>query len=122
MHVHGRPELFTRIGRAHRCACTTSRGSASATCSLRVERLRAALAAEGLFAAERKRPLPRFPRRIGLVCGRDAAAKHDVVENALRRFPAARFEVVECAVQGALGAARAAARAAACSTRRPTST
>ena len=99
VHVHGRPELFTRSGeltlRVHNVARL-----GLGDLLLRVERLRAALAAEGLFAAERKRPLPRFPRRIGLVCGRDAAAKHDVVENALRRFPAARFAVIECAVQG----------------------
>jgi exodeoxyribonuclease VII large subunit len=100
VHVHGRPELFTRSGeltlRVHNVARL-----GLGDLLLRVERLRATLAAEGLFAADRKRPLPRFPRRIGLVCGRDAAAKHDVVENALRRFPAARFAVMECAVQGA---------------------
>ena len=99
VHVHGRAELFERTGeltlRVHNVARL-----GLGDLLLRVERLRAALAAEGLFAAERKRALPRFPRRIGLICGRDAAAKHDVVENALRRFPAARFAVIECAVQG----------------------
>ena len=57
-----------------------------------IERLRARLAAEGLFAAERKRPLPTFPRVVGLVCGRDAAAKGDVLTTATARFPpAGRF-------------------------------
>jgi len=65
-----------------------------------LELLRRRLAAEGLFAAERKRPLPTFPRVVGLVCGRNAAARHDVVENATRRYPPVRFRVVEAAVQG----------------------
>ena len=89
VHVHGRPELFTRTGelslRVHAVA-RLGLGDLLA----KLERLKVALAAEGLFAADRKQPLPRFPRLIGLVCGRDAAAKHDVVENARRRFPAAR--------------------------------
>src|SRR5690349_23414761 len=44
-----------------------------------IERLKAKLVGEGLFASERKRPLPRLPRRIGLVTGNDAAAKRDVL-------------------------------------------
>lgn len=100
VHVHGRPELFTRTGELSLRVHSVARLGLGDLLA-RVERLKAALAAEGLFAAERKRPLPRFPQLIGLVCGRDAAAKHDVVENARRRFPAARFEIVECAVQGA---------------------
>ena len=53
----------------------------------RLERLRRLLAAEGLFAAERKRPLPFLPQRIGLITGRASAAERDVVENARRRLP-----------------------------------
>ena len=45
------------------------------------------LAAEGLFAADRKRPLPFLPRTIGLITGRASAAERDVVENARRRCP-----------------------------------
>ncbi len=65
-----------------------------------IERLRARLAQEGLFAAERKRPLPRFPTVVGLVCGRDAAARGDVLTTAAARFPPVRFRIIECAVQG----------------------
>ena len=43
----------------------------------RLERLRRALAAEGLFGAERKRPLPFLPGEIGLICGRDSAAERE---------------------------------------------
>jgi exodeoxyribonuclease VII large subunit len=66
----------------------------------RLERLRTALAAEGLFAAERKRRLPFLPHAVGLICGRDSAAERDVLRNAARRWPAVRFRVEQVAVQG----------------------
>jgi exodeoxyribonuclease VII large subunit len=66
----------------------------------RLERLRRSLAAEGLFAPERKRPLPFLPRVVGLICGRDSAAERDVLRNAARRWPAVRFRVMQVAVQG----------------------
>jgi exodeoxyribonuclease VII large subunit len=78
----------------------------------RLERLKAMLAAEGLFAPERKRPLPFLPRRVGLVCGRASAAEKDVVENARRRWPAVRFTVETVAVQGATAAAQVTAAVA----------
>ena len=65
-----------------------------------LERLRVRLAAEGLFAAERKRSLPRFPRAVGLVTGVDAAARGDVVAAITTRFPAVRLVVAETRVQG----------------------
>lgn len=66
----------------------------------RIEALRRALDAEGLFADERKVPLPFLPRVVGLVCGRNAKAKDDVIVNASARWPGVRFEVREVAVQG----------------------
>ena len=66
----------------------------------RLERLRRALAAEGLFAPERKRRLPFLPGKVGLICGRGSAAERDVLENAARRWPAVRFRVEQVAVQG----------------------
>jgi exodeoxyribonuclease VII large subunit len=66
----------------------------------RVEQLRRTLEAEGLFAAERKQPLPFLPHTVGLVCGRASAAEKDVVENARRRWPSVRFAIREVAVQG----------------------
>jgi exodeoxyribonuclease VII large subunit len=65
-----------------------------------LERLRQKLAGEGLFAAERKRPLPHVPRRIGLVTGNDAAAKRDVIAAVTARYPPARLLVAETLVQG----------------------
>ena len=66
----------------------------------RLEALKATLAGEGLFAAERKKPLPFLPRRVGLVCGQNSDAMHDVIQNAKRRWPDVIFEVREVAVQG----------------------
>jgi exodeoxyribonuclease VII large subunit len=67
----------------------------------RLEALKKVLAAEGLFAIERKKRLPFLPNKIGLICGRASAAEKDVKENARRRWPAVRFETREVAVQGA---------------------
>jgi exodeoxyribonuclease VII large subunit len=66
----------------------------------RLEKLKRLLAAEGLFARERKRRLPFLPRRIGLITGRASAAERDVLMNTRRRWPAVEFRVVNVAVQG----------------------
>jgi len=66
----------------------------------RLEQLKQALAAEGLFAAERKRALPFLPRGIGLITARDSAAERDVLENARRRWPGVRFLIRHTTMQG----------------------
>ena len=66
----------------------------------RLERRRQLLAAEGLFAAELKRPLPFLPGCVGLVTAPSSAAERDVLENARRRWPAVAFEVAYAAMQG----------------------
>lgn len=66
----------------------------------RIEHLKQLLAAEGLFAPERKRRLPFLPRGVGLICGRASAAEQDVVENAKRRWPGVRFTIRQVPVQG----------------------
>jgi exodeoxyribonuclease VII large subunit len=65
------------------------------------ERLKAKLAAEGLFASERKRSLPRFPRRIAVVTSPTGAAVRDVLNILARRFRPAAVLVHPTAVQGA---------------------
>ena len=67
----------------------------------RIEALKEALAAEGLFDADRKVPLPFVPRLVGLICANQGDAEHDVVENAQRRWPGVRFEIRRVTVQGA---------------------
>jgi len=99
VHVFGRPELFEARGDFRFRALSIERfGLGDHLAAL--ERLKRKLAAEGLFAPERKRPLPRLPRRIGLVTGNDAAAKRDVLTAITARFPAARILVAETYVQG----------------------
>lgn len=66
----------------------------------RIERLRQALGAEGLFAESRKKRLPLLPHRIGLITGRDSDAKKDVLRNAALRWPAVEFDIREVTVQG----------------------
>jgi exodeoxyribonuclease VII large subunit len=65
------------------------------------ENLKARLAAEGLFAAERKRPLPAVPRRIGVVTSPTGAAIHDILRVLKARFPATPVMIYPTAVQGA---------------------
>src|SRR3954469_18002957 len=66
----------------------------------RLERLRAQLAAEGLFALDRKRRLPFLPHRIGLITGKDSDAEKDVLRNAQLRWPHVEFRIIHAAVQG----------------------
>jgi exodeoxyribonuclease VII large subunit len=66
----------------------------------RLERLRRTLAAEGLFAPDRKKPLPFLPHCIGLVTGKDSDAEKDVLRNAQLRWPSVAFRVRHAAVQG----------------------
>ncbi len=104
VHVYGRPELWEQKGELRLRAMSIERfGLGEHLAAL--ERLKAKLASEGLFAEERKRPLPRLPRRIGLVTGNDAVAKRDVLTTIQSRFPAARVLVAETYVQGPRAAA-----------------
>ena len=104
VHVFGRPELYEARGDFRLRALTIERfGLGDHLAAL--ERLKRKLAAEGLFAPERKRPLPRLPRAVGLLTGNDAAAKRDVVSTLTARFPPAHVVVAETYVQGPRAAA-----------------
>lgn len=104
VHVFGRPELYEQRGEFKLRALSIERfGLGAHLASL--ERLKATLAAEGLFSDARKRPLPFLPRRIGVVTGNDAAAKRDVVTTIRSRFPPASVLVAETYVQGPRAAA-----------------
>jgi exodeoxyribonuclease VII large subunit len=99
VHVFGRPELFAARGEFRLRALSIEPLGIGALLA-GIEELKRRLAAEGLFASARKRPLPVFPRRIGLLTGNEAAAKRDFVTAVTARFPAARILVVQTYVQG----------------------
>jgi exodeoxyribonuclease VII large subunit len=73
------------------------------------EQLKQRLAAEGLFAAERKRALPRYPQRIGVVTSPTGAAIRDVIHVLKRRDPSLELVLASCRVQGVGAAAEIAA-------------
>ena len=99
VHVFGRPELYEARGVFQlRALSIEPLGLGAILAGL--ERLKRKLAAEGLFAPERKRPLPVLPRRIGLLTGNEAAAKRDFVTAVQSRFPAANILVAQTYVQG----------------------
>ena len=76
---------------------------------LRFEQLKARLAAEGLFDKDRKRPLPEFPRRVGLVTSPTGAAVQDVLKVLRRRAPGVEVVIAPCRVQGEQAAGEIAA-------------
>ena len=99
VHVFGRPELYKARGVFQlRALSIEPLGLGAVLAGL--ERLKQKLAAEGLFAPERKRPLPVLPRRIGVLTGNEAAAKRDFVTAVQARFPAANLLVAQTYVQG----------------------
>jgi len=104
VHVFGRPELYEQRGEFKLRALSIERFGVGAHLAS-LERLKATLAAEGLFSDERKRPLPFLPRCIGIVTGNAAAAKRDVVTTICSRFPPASVLVAETYVQGPRAAA-----------------
>ncbi len=67
---------------------------------IQFEKLKQKLQAEGLFAPERKRPLPRFPQRIGLITSPTGAAIRDVLHVIGRRNPSLEIILAPCRVQG----------------------
>jgi len=97
--IHGRPSFYLGRGTLS-LRVDEVRAVGVGELLARIERLRALLAAEGLFDAARKRPLPRLPGRVGLITGRASAAERDVTSVASGRWPAVRFRTLAVATQG----------------------
>lgn len=97
--LHAQPQWWTRSGDLQMVADEV-RAVGLGDLLARIEALKTALGAEGLFSPDLKVPLPVIPRRIGLVVATQGDAEHDVVTNALLRWPAARFEIRRVTVQG----------------------
>ena len=98
--IHAKPSWFTKNGSLTMSAKEIRQVGVGELLA-RLEALKEKLALEGLFGSDRKIALPRLPRTVGLICGRNTDAEKDVVENARRRWPAVQFEIREVAVQGA---------------------
>ncbi|WP_115684945.1 exodeoxyribonuclease VII large subunit [Corynebacterium senegalense] len=98
--IHGKPAFYAGRG-TFSMWVTDIRHVGVGELLARIERLRAQLAAEGLFDPSRKKPLPYLPRTVGLITGKGSAAERDVLSVAQQRWPAVRFAVRNTAVQGA---------------------
>jgi len=79
-------------------SCSSPKGWAR--CKLAFEQLKARLQAEGLFDQARKRELPRFPRKIGIVTSTSGAALRDILRVIGRRFGELHIVIAPCRVQG----------------------
>ena len=98
--VHAKPTFWTKRGTLQ-LEARQMRHVGVGELLARLEHLKQLLRSEGLFDASRKRPLPFLPARVGLITGRATAAERDVLAGVARRWPAARVEVRQVAVQGA---------------------
>ena len=97
--AHGRLDVFEPQG-VYQLYVESIQPSGFGDLSLRFEALKAKLSAEGLFAADRKRPLPAYPQTIGLATSLSGAVLHDMRKVLARRWPMARVIVAACQVQG----------------------
>jgi exodeoxyribonuclease VII large subunit len=97
--VHGRIDVFEPQGH-YQLYVDALQPAGFGDLALRFEALKARLAAEGLFEAARKRPLPSWPRTVGLATSRSGAVLHDVLQVLARRWPLVRVVVAPCQVQG----------------------
>lgn len=99
VRVRGKLGVFDRDGRLQLYVDFVEPVGAGAA-ALALEELKRKLAAEGLFAEDRKRRTPALPRRIGVVTSRTGAALRDIVRTIQRRFPPVQIVVADCMVQG----------------------
>lgn len=106
--AHGKVAVYERGGR-YQFDCYELRPAGIGELALAFEALKQKLAAEGLFASERKVPLPSFPERIGLVTSPEGAALHDILKVAGQRAPWVEFCLAPVHVQGSGAAAEIAA-------------
>lgn len=98
--LHGRVSVFPRDGQ-YQIYVDDMQPDGLGALYLAFEQLKARLAAEGLFDEARKRPLPPYPTRIGVVTSPTGAAVRDIISILTRRYPAAEILLYPALVQGA---------------------
>jgi exodeoxyribonuclease VII large subunit len=98
LRVRGRLGVYERDGRMQLYADFAEPAGLGAE-AIALQQLKQKLAAEGMFAPEKKRPLPRFPKRIGVVTSKHGAAVHDIIRTVNRRLPTPIL-IADAAVQG----------------------
>ncbi len=106
--VHGRISVYEPRG-SYQILVDRMEPAGEGVRKLQLERLKAKLAAEGLFDPDRKRPLPPFPACIGVATSPNGAAIRDILSVTRRRFPNVRIVIAPCRVQGDGAAAEIAA-------------
>lgn len=101
--IKGRVSVFERDGQ-YQLYIDDMQPDGAGALSLAFEQLKNKLAVEGLFDESRKRPIPRFPERVGVVTSPTGAAIRDIINVISRRFPAAKLILCPVQVQGASAA------------------
>ena len=97
--VLGRVSLFTRDG-SYQLYIDDMQPDGVGALNMAFEQLKKKLETEGLFRQEHKKPIPRFPERVGVVTSATGAAVQDIFNVLKRRFPAAEVVLRPCQVQG----------------------
>ncbi len=97
--VRGKVSLYERDG-AYQLYVTNMFPAGAGAYQIAFDRLKAKLEKEGLFAQERKKPLPAIPFKIGIATSAKGAALHDIISTAQRRFPCVEIVLAPCMVQG----------------------
>ncbi len=105
MHViaRGRVSVFERDGQ-YQLYIEDMQPDGAGALSIAFEQLKKKLEAEGLFSPERKKPIPRFPRRVGVVTSPTGAAVRDIINVISRRSPSTQIILCPVQVQGASAA------------------
>lgn len=97
--IRGRVAVFERDGQ-YQLYVDDMQPDGTGALSLAFEQLKAKLAKEGLFDAEKKKPIPVYPQRVGVVTSPTGAAVRDIINVISRRFPLAEIVLCPVAVQG----------------------
>jgi len=97
--AHGRVSSFVRDGQ-YQLYVDSMEPDGTGSLYLAFEQLKAKLEAEGLFAQQYKKPIPKFPSRVGIITSPTGAAVRDMINISSRRFPVAQLILFPCLVQG----------------------